>query len=117
MQLVPEKAGGAKKRSKVEGARRKVSHKVDRLVNTPGASRKLVAAAHEPDLSTPTLKKKKRPNKKEKIVKKAQHLVADQRDRLKGPICLIFLSCFLLVTVARKDDDHGSRIKNFVYYR
>jgi hypothetical protein len=91
MQLLTEKASKPKgKKSKLKMAAGKMSQKVDRLVNTPGASRKLLAAApqHDDSLNSKQASKKAAMGKKqkrllEKRVEKARHIVANQQQKLK----------------------------------
>jgi hypothetical protein len=91
MQLLTEKASKTKvKKSKLKMAAGKMSQKVDRLVNTPGASRKLLAAVpqHDDSLNSQRATKKAAQGKKqkrllEKRVEKARHIVANQQQKLK----------------------------------
>jgi len=91
MQLLTEKANKTKvKKSKLKMAAGKMSQKVDRLVNTPGASRKLLAAApqHDDSLNSQQGTKKAAMGKKqkrllEKRVEKARYIVANQQEKLK----------------------------------
>jgi hypothetical protein len=92
MQLLTEKANKTKvKKSKLKmAAGRKMSQKVDRQVNTPGASRKLLAAApqHDDSLNSQQGTKKAAMGKKqkrllEKRVEKARYIVANQQEKLK----------------------------------
>ena len=88
MQLVKQKGTEAKmSQLKLKKSRsKKRSHKVDRLVNTPGASQRLVAASPPPGPQpTPTKKQKKKKRKLllEQTVDKARDVVATQQQRLK----------------------------------
>jgi len=91
MQLLTEKATKTKgKKSKLKMAAGKLSHKVDRLANTPGASRKLLAAApqHDDSLNSQLATKKAAQGKKQKRllkkrVEKARLIVANQQQKLK----------------------------------
>ncbi len=91
MQLLTEKSSKTKgKKSKLKMTAGKMSQKVDRLVNTPGASRKLLAAVPQHDdslnrqLATKkTVRGKKQKRLLEKRVEKARHIVANQQQKLK----------------------------------
>ena len=88
MQLVKQKGTEAKmSKLKLKKSRsKKMSHKVDRLVNTPGASQRLVAASPPPGPQpTPTKKQKTKKRKLllEQKVDKARDVVATQQQRLQ----------------------------------
>ncbi len=104
MQLLTEKSSKTKgKKSKLKMAAGKMSQKVDRLVNTPGASRKLLAAApqHDDSLNIQLGTKKAVLGKKQKRllkkrVEKARHIVANKRLKLKVIFYSLCLEQFLL---------------------
>jgi hypothetical protein len=106
MQLKKTKTGT----SKMKQSSRKMLHKVDRLVNTPGASRKLMASRHNISLDsepppTPSPQKPPKGKKRKKLlgetVAKARELVAGRQDKLQVQQHLRHYFLYNLLSIGR----------------